>query len=184
MPSRATRKRSIILKLEQTAGLWRPSSPRAIGQILIGDLPDGAFDLRHRDDRGRDDLVTGDDPCDASRIAKFDDRGKYRPLKTAPNLRHGWRLKLPDAQWVGLALDLFYAGLLALLIAAKNNLLTTPPLRTTLARQSGMYRVATRLTDTQANALVGSFCRSNGGSPGCLRTILWKQNERDSPAST
>ena len=31
---------------------------------------------------------------DAIEIARYDDAGNYRPLKTAPNLRHGWRMEL------------------------------------------------------------------------------------------
>ena len=34
-------------------------------------------------------------------IARFDDSGAYRPLKTAPNLRHGWRLELATLGAVG-----------------------------------------------------------------------------------
>jgi hypothetical protein len=36
-----------------------------------------------------------------------------------------------------------------------------------------MYAVTKRITDAQADALIGSFCRTEGGSPGCLKTILW-----------
>ena len=33
----------------------------------------------------------------AFEIAKFDDAGNYRPLKTAPNLRHGWKIFVNNA---------------------------------------------------------------------------------------
>jgi len=42
-----------------------------------------------------------------------------------------------------------------------------------LNRQSGMYRVAAKISDAQIDGLVGDFCRSDGG---CLRTILWKRD--------
>ncbi len=35
-------------------------------------------------------------PEDAIEIARYDDDGNYRPLKTAPNLRHGWRMEAWD----------------------------------------------------------------------------------------
>jgi sirohydrochlorin cobaltochelatase len=44
------------------------------------------------------------------------------------------------------------------------------PLRTTLHRQTGMYRVTQKLTDEQAQTLIGRFCRSEDG---CLKHILW-----------
>ncbi len=44
-----------------------------------------------------------------------------------------------------------------------------------------MYRVTGKLTDEQADALVGRFCRSDGG---CLRTILWPRDPAGTVAST
>jgi 4Fe-4S iron-sulfur cluster binding domain len=54
-------------------------------------------------------------------------------------------------------------------------------LRETLDRQSGMYRVAAKISDSQIDDLVADFCRSDGG---CLRTILWKRDRNDAIAST
>src|SRR5205807_1856486 len=110
-----------------------------------------------------------------------DDAGNYRPLKTAPNLRHGWRLVLPDVGALRIALDLFYPGRLAAFFAWEQGALTTTRLRETLARQTGMYRASAKISDDEANALVGNFCRSDGG---CLRTILWKRDEKGAVAST
>src|SRR5207244_8473866 len=104
----------------------------------------------------------------AYEIAKHDDVGNYRPLKTAPNLRHGWRLELETLEDLRRALDYFYPGRLAVFAAWKSDQLQTTPLRETLNRQSGMYRVEAKISDCQINYLVADFCRSNGG---CLRTI-------------
>ena len=65
--------------------------------------------------------------------------------------------------------------------AWKSDKLQTTPLRDTLDRQSGMYRVAAKISDSQINDLVADFCRSNGG---CLRTILWKRDAEGAIAST
>ena len=118
---------------------------------------------------------------DAASIAKFDDAGKYRPLKTAPNLRHGWRLDLANTRELRLALEIFYPGRLATLLAFEEDRLQTTPLRQTLQRQSGMYRVAATISDAQLDDVVANFCRSDGG---CLRTILWKRDVSGAPAST
>ena len=40
-----------------------------------------------------------------------------------------------------------------------------------------MYRVAAKISDEEIDGLVGRFCRSQGGEPGCLRTILWPRDE-------
>ena len=66
-------------------------------------------------------------------------------------------------------------------VAYENDALVATPLRETLARQTGMYRVAAKIGEEEANALVGNFCRSDGG---CLRTILWQRDERGTIAST
>ena len=54
----------------------------------------GEFALCHRDDAERADLTSYSDAEAAVEIARYDDAGVYRPLKTAPNLRHGWVLLL------------------------------------------------------------------------------------------
>lgn len=160
---------------------WLAVLPWCLGEIFIDRTGDVSFDLRHRDDRDRHSLSVATDPNVAATIARFDDAGKYRPLKTAPNLRHGWRLTLPDVAALRLALDLFYPGRVAAFIASEHGVLAATPLRTTLGRQTGMYRVAARISDQAADRLVAGFCRSDGG---CLRTILWKRDEKGTPAST
>src|SRR5438552_4554606 len=44
-----------------------------------------------------------------------------------------------------------------------------------------LYRIAARISDAQIDVLVADFCRSNDG---CLRTILWKRDQRGAIAST
>ncbi len=161
--------------IERVLGEWLASGARGIGQILIAQ-EEGAFLLCHRDDAAREDLVRHELPDDAVEIARFDDAGKYRPLKTAPNLRHGWRLALSDLAALRRALDFFYPGRLATLTAWEANRLEATPMRRTLDRQSGIYRVAAKISDGEVDALVGSFCRSRGGEPGCLRAILWPRD--------
>ena len=154
---------------------------RRIGQIAIQKLDDGVLALSHRDDETRNDLKLFHSPDDAIEIARYDDAGNYRPLKTAPNLQHGWRLELTTLDALRRALDYFYPGRLAVFAAWKSGRLRTTPLRDTLDRQSGMYRVAAKISDDQIDCVVGDFCRSDGG---CLRTILWKRDEQGTVAST
>ena len=93
---------------------WLHAGGKVAGQIAIA-RADTGWELRHTndaqcdgDDAGRDDLATFSKYEDARTLANLDDAGAYRALKTAPNLRHGWRLVLPDAHAVCLALDYFY----------------------------------------------------------------------------
>lgn len=152
-----------------------------IGQVVVRKASHGGFALSHRDDDGRENLEVLGGVENVQEVAKFDKAGKYRPLKTAPNLRRGWQLHVANAPELARALDSFYPGRLGVFTAWKKNCLPITSLRKTLERQSGMYRVAASISDSQANGVVGNFCRSDGG---CLRTILWKRDESGVPAST
>ena len=151
-----------------------------VGQIVVR-KSGGGFVLSHRDDEAQEDLQIFRSTEDAIGIAKYDDAGNYRPLKTAPNLGHGWRLELDTLEALMRALDYFYPGRMAVFAAWKSDKLRTRSLRETLDRQSGMYRVAAKISDSQIDDLVADFCRSNGG---CLRTILWKRDARGAVGST
>jgi sirohydrochlorin cobaltochelatase len=152
---------------------WLADLPCRIGQIIVDRAADGAFLLCHRDDAGRTGLTEYRDAEAAVALAQYDHTGAYRPLKTAPNLRHGWSLVLPDAAAVRMALEFFYPGRLPAYVAWRRGELRTTALRETLGRQTGMYRVTAKITDEQADELVGNFCRSD---VGCLRTIRWKRD--------
>ena len=160
---------------------WLAAGLRYIGQISIAGKSGGGFVLTHRDDASRNNLKHYTRAEDASEIARFEDAGNYRPLKTAPNLPHGWRLVLQDIAALRIALDLFYPGRLAAFFGWEQGALAPTPLRATLQRQTGMYRASAKISDDEADALVGNFCRSEGG---CLRTILWKRDENGAVAST
>jgi len=173
---RALPMRDLIVEILSGLGL-----PFSFGQILVQKSDRSAFVLSHRDDASLDRLQTYRDAKDAIEIAKHDDAGNYRPLKTAPNLRHGWRLELGTVEELRCALDYLYPSRLAVFAAWKGGYLKTTALRDTLDRQSGMYRVAAKISDQQINDLVADFCRSDGG---CLRTILWKRDQGGAIAST
>ena len=155
--------------------------PFGFGELFVGKTATGGFVVSHRDDESLDQLQTHQNAEDALEIAKYDDAGNYRPLKTAPNLRHGWKLELATLDELRRSLDYFYPGRLAVFAAWKSAYLKTTPLRETLDRQSGMYRVAAKVSDQQINDLVADFCCSDSG---CLRTILWKRDRNGVIAST
>ena len=138
-----------------------------IGQAVF--LAEGeGFLICHSEDAGRGDLEIFENPHDATTIALHDDADAYRPLKTAPNLKHGWGLRIPSLADLHLALDLLYPAALANWRALLNNEKIATPLRDTVNRQTGMYRVTGLITDEEAQGIVDSLC-----TPGCLRCIQW-----------
>ena len=144
-----------------------------IGQVVIEKNPPG-FSLHHEADTGREDLEIFHSPEDALGIARCDDSGDYRPLKTAPNLRRGWELRLDSLATLRLALDGIYPAALGNWRAVLRGEKIAPPLRETLNRQTGMYRITGLLTRDEAARLITSLCR-----PGCLRQILWPIESAD-----
>ena len=114
------------------------SDKSRFGQLFIQRTRTGGFVICHRDDESARGLKVFRQSQDAIEIARYDDGGKYRPLKTAPNLRHGWRLEVVDRGELRRALDYFYPGRLALVMALAENRIATTTLRETLDRQSGM----------------------------------------------
>src|SRR5947207_2903823 len=99
------------------------------GQVLVESLADEAFRLMHRDDAEvAETLQVFGAAEDALEIVRADDDGNYRPLKTAPDLRHGWRLELSNRDELHRALEFLYPGRLAVLAASRENRLITTPL--------------------------------------------------------
>ncbi len=148
---------------------WLAGGGCEVGEIAIS-REGGGFTLCHRDDRQRGDLLENVGANAARGIANYDDAGAFRPLKTAPNLRHGWKLAVVGLGELRRALDYFYPAMLGIWCSHTRGELAPVPLRATLGRQTGMYRVTQKLSDEQAQELVGAFCRSDGG---CLKHLLW-----------
>jgi sirohydrochlorin cobaltochelatase len=159
----------VTSEIERALARWLAAGRNRIGELLIR----GRFELLHHADAERaEGLQMFNTPQAAREIARFDEVGNFRPLKSAPNLRRGWKLALrDDIGEVREALDFFYPAMLGMLLAHERGGLEIVPLRGTLDRQSGMYAVTRKITNAQSNELIGRFCRSDGK---CLKTILWK----------
>lgn len=138
-----------------------------IGQIAFS----SDFSIRHFDDitTAPSELKLYQYPAAAREIARYDLQGNYRPLKTAPNLRRGWLLQLNNLNELALAIDFFYPAALSLYGSWLEKKLEVTPLRETLDRQTGMYRVTQQLRDEQADKLIHKQCYE-----GCMRKTLWK----------
>jgi len=137
------------------------------GEVLISIAGDG-YELRYREDRGAAGLR--DVPIAELRsLAATTEAGEFRPLKAAPNLRRGWRCLARSAQELEEALRHLYPGAVADWFAARQ---TPPPVtdyRAFTARQSGMYRVTTTLSDGQVAAVARAGCHKRF----CLKQRLW-----------
>jgi hypothetical protein len=139
------------------------------GQVLVRRLEQG-FELRHQSERAAapETLATliGSELRAWAQTAAG---GAFRPLKSAPNLRAGWRAVAADGAALDLLLHYLYPGAVADWFAAQT---PQPPLtsyRQFTAHQSGMYRITTMLTDDIAGAAIRACCHVDF----CLKRRLW-----------
>jgi sirohydrochlorin cobaltochelatase len=155
--------------LTESLAQWIVEGARAIGQIRIQPQSDGGYELRHLEDADREDLELHRGPEAARALSFFDQNGEYRPLKTAPTLRRGWRLILSDPSELRLSLDHLYPAMTALWLAHLEERLRPVPLRETLGRQTGMYAASKRLLDEEGQQTVATAC----AAANCLKRTLW-----------
>ena len=138
-------------------------------QVLI--RRDGTgFELRHEADcaLAADRLRLADEK-EIRALAQFTAEGAFRPLKSAPNLRGGWRIVVKDERSLGTALSHLYPGAVADWFAARSHQLPVTCYRDFTSRQTGMYRITTSLDDATAAAMMRACCHQNF----CLKHRLW-----------
>jgi hypothetical protein len=138
-------------------------------QVLIRP-GEGGYELRHTTDQlaeaSKLRLVP---PSEIRTICQFTGEGSFRPLKSAPNLRAGWRLLAANDLELETALGQIYPGAVADWYAAQS---TRPPIthyRDFAKRQSGMYRITNMMSDTQAASVIQVCCHPQF----CLKQRLW-----------
>jgi sirohydrochlorin cobaltochelatase len=155
--------------VEELEALLPPKESRFFGELLLQRNEAGQFIASHRDEAEMaGDLTPAETLAELREIAKFDSKDEYRPLKTAPGLKGGWKTMTPSADEFLKRLDCIYPGLFATWIAYHRERHDPTSLRSTLDRQTGMYRFAGSITDQMANQIMRETC-----SPGCLRKIAW-----------
>jgi hypothetical protein len=132
---------------------------------------DGRFEIRHVDDRqlpgsALEPIV---DPFRARAVAQTTAEGAHRPLKTAPDLRRGWRFQNLDERALWTALDYLYPACARHWHAQREGALRVTSWDETAGRQSGMYSSVRLLSDQVVADVVRACC----DDAVCLRTVAW-----------
>ena len=152
--------------LPQALADWLSAGGARIGQVALRRVPEG-IEIRHIDDDPSRDLKSLASPEEVRALVNFDADGAFRPLKTAPNLRRGWRTVIPDAGALRQALESIYPAMSGVWLSHQRGELIPVSFRETLARQTGMYRVTQKINDGEARTLIERVCG------GCLKCRLW-----------
>ena len=144
------------------------SDELCFAQILIRRNVAG-FELRHVDDAQRDSNLHFVEEKDLRELAQFTETGAFRPLKSSPNLRPGWRFVARNERELDFALNTLYPGAVADWFAVNFENAKPTNYREFTNRQTGMYRITTMLSDEQATPVIRACCHKNF----CLKQRLW-----------
>ena len=157
---------------------WVDDAPdgRVFGQVIIRRVPPLGYSLRHTDDAREDGLRVSEDPRAAREIARLTEGGEYRPLKSSPNLRRGWELRVADARSLAIAMNYFYPAGVVHWYLHREGRLNLTSFRENAARQSGIYKRVQRLSDQGVLDAAIACCED----AVCLKKILWDVDE-DTP---
>ena len=152
---------------------WVDEAPegRRFGQVLVRREPSGGYELRQVNDENVNEraLEVHTDPRAARELAKLTESGEYRPLKSSPNLRRGWLLRVVDTVGLGVAMNYLYpAGVVHWYLYREGRLGVTN-FRENAARQSGIYKRVQRLSDEGVQHAAKACCDDTV----CLKKILW-----------
>ncbi len=149
---------------------WICESPsgRVFGQVLVR-REQGGYSLRHEEDADTEDLRIHQDPRAAREISRLTENGEHRPLKSAPNLRRGWMLRVGDVRELGVAMDYLYPAGVVHWHMDLEGTLTLTSYRENAARQSGIYKRVQRLSDRGVQDAARACCEDEV----CLKRTLW-----------
>ncbi|WP_255196635.1 DR2241 family protein [Halorarius litoreus] len=156
---------------------------RSWGEVLVtaeraGD-GERRYHLRHEDDADvpLDDLEVHDDPLDARRLVKHDDKGRYRPLKTAPTLPHGWAFTDLDGRECTRAVDLVYPATITNWHLEREGELDVDHWAEAIERQTGIYGVVKTWNRGESHEHVNWVAEACCDDSQCLKRREWQYDD-------
>jgi hypothetical protein len=166
---------SVAAASREAFAAWVEASAegRVFGQVRVRRTPRG-YSLRHRDDAEAEELEVHDDPRAAREIAKLTEQGEYRPLKSSPNLRRGWEIRVSDAGELAVAMNYLYPAGISHWHLHREGRLELTSFRENAARQSGIYKRIQRLSDRGVQDAARACCED----AVCLKRTLWDVDEK------
>lgn len=149
---------------------------RAWGELdITTTLADGKrrYAICHEADIEREDLQRYDDPLSAREIAKYDDGGRYRPLKTAPTLQTGWEFAGLSGREALRTIDFFYPATVQNWHLEREGELDVSHWRETAQRQTGIYELVDEFEELEW--LTEACCVDSQ----CLKRREWDESDAE-----
>nr|WP_223174363.1 DR2241 family protein [Halorubrum xinjiangense] len=156
---------------------------RAWGELkitaTITDRGERRYDLRHADDAGVpvDDLETHEDPLGARELVTLDEKGRYRPLKTAPSLAGGWVFPDLGPRDLYETVETIYPATVANWHREREGELDVTHWRETMERQSGIYGVVKTWDRGEGYEHVNWVAEACCDDSQCLKRREWQYDE-------
>ncbi|WP_418281480.1 DR2241 family protein [Halorubrum sp. DTA98] len=169
--------------VEERYAALRDGDTREWGQlrvrVRITERGERRYDVRHVDDAAADDeeLETYRDPLDARRLVKFDDDGRYRPLKTAPSLPTGWAFPELEPRAVYETVETVYPATVVNWHREREGALDVDHWRETMERQSGIYGVIRTWDRGEGHEHVNRVAAACCDDSQCLKRREWEYDE-------
>lgn len=154
---------------------WVDEAPegRKFAQVLVQSSESSGYRLCHIEDALAEGLKLYEDPRNAREISKLTEDGEYRPLKSSPNLRRGWLLRVSDAKELATAMNYLYPAAIGHWHLHERGELEITHYRQNAARQSGIYKRVQALTDEGVQDAAEACCED----AVCLKKTLWDVDE-------
>lgn len=166
---------NLAAESREAFAFWVDEAPegRKFAQVLIRREEPSGYRLCHVDDAMAEGLKLYGSPRDAREISKLTEEGEYRPLKSAPNLRRGWLLRVEDERELATAMNYLYPAAIVHCHLYREGRLEVTHYRENAARQSGIYKRVQALTDEGVQDAARACCED----AVCLKKTLWDVEE-------
>lgn len=161
-----TRARAAFLDWIESAD----ANGRVFLQVRIRMRPDFTYELRHEADTHLSTVVLErfSTPSDGVGIARSTGSGRYRPLRTAPDLRKGWVLEELTGQEAWEAISLIYPAAALHWYLGRSGAVRPVPFEAVAKRQTGIYARVGKIRGAALGAVIRSCCSD------CLRQPAWQ----------
>ena len=172
---------NLAVESREAFAAWVDEAPegRKFAQVLVRRLDPTGYRLCHIEDALAEGLKLYEKARDAREISKLTEDGEYRPLKSSPNLRRGWLLRVADERELATAMNYLYPAAVVHWHLYRAGRLEITHYRPLAARQSGIYKRVQALTDEGVQDAARACCED----AVCLKKTLWDVDENTPLAS-
>ncbi|MFC7203880.1 DR2241 family protein [Haloferax namakaokahaiae] len=139
------------------------------------------YDVRHvadaDADHAADELDAYHDPLAARQLATYDEKGRYRPLKSGANLAGGWVFPDLDARDVVETVETFYPASVPNWYREREGELDVVHWEDAIGRQTGMYGVVQTWNRGEGHEHVEWVAEATCDDSQCVKRREWQYDD-------